>query len=209
MRVLIADDDAVSRRILEVTLAHSGYDVFVTASGWEAWKVLRKSDRPELVVLDWMMPGMDGLEICRRARAVGQAPVYIILLTSKTDTQDVITGLDAGADDYIAKPFDPEELRARLRVGARVLGLQASLASRVHELEEALAQVRHLRGLLPICAYCKKVRDDRDYWEQIETYVMKHSDARFSHGICPECFAKYAAPQLEEAAAREPDGSSR
>jgi CheY-like chemotaxis protein len=200
MRVLIAEDDPVSRRILEVTLANCGYEVVVATNGWEAWKILRKTTGPDLVVLDWMMPGMDGLEICRRIRASKQgSPTYIILLTARTGRDDVVTGLDAGADDYIAKPFDPEELRARLRVGVRVLELQASLAERVRELEEALAQVSQLRGLLPICAYCKKVRDDRDYWEQIETYVMKHSDARFSHGICPECFAKYAEPELARA----------
>ena len=210
MRVLIADDDPVSRRILEVTLLDSASDeVIAAANGWEAWKILRKGDGPDLVVLDWMMPCMDGVDICRRVRASDLPPTYIILLTSRSETQDVIAGLDAGADDYIAKPFDPEELRARLRVGARVLGLQASLASRVRELEDALAQVSQLRGLLPICAYCKKVRDDRDYWEQIETYVMKHSDARFSHGICPDCFAKYAAPQLEAVSGPDPPDGSR
>ncbi len=198
MRVLIAEDDPVARRILEVTLATCDYDVEVTTTGWEAWKALRKSGGPVLAVLDWMMPGMDGVEICRRVRASAHSnSTYIILLTARTDRQDLITGLDAGADDYIAKPFDPDELRARVRVAARVLDLQASLAQRVRDLEEALAHVKQLRGLLPICAYCKKVRDDRDYWEQIETYVTRHSDAQFSHGICPECFAKYAQPQFQ------------
>jgi CheY-like chemotaxis protein len=207
MRVLIAEDDPVARRILEVTLAKCDYDVEVTTTGWEAWKALRKGAGPELVVLDWMMPGMDGVEICRRVRGSARAKsTYIILLTARTDRHDLITGLDAGADDYVVKPFDADELRARLRVGARVLDLQASLADRVRDLEKALAHVKQLRGLLPICAYCKKVRDDRDYWEQLETYVTKHSDAQFSHGICPECFARYAEPDLQgTTASAEPD----
>jgi CheY-like chemotaxis protein len=201
MRVVIAEDDPLSRRILEATLEGRGYDVVVTSDGLQAWNVIRRHDGPALAVLDWMMPRMDGVEICRRLRASPASnSLYIILLTSRTSREDVVAGLDAGADDYIAKPFDPDELRARLRVGARVLDLQVSLAERVRELEEALAQVSQLRALLPICAYCKKIRNDRDYWEQIETYVMKHSGARFSHGICPECFTKYAEPELERAA---------
>jgi DNA-binding response OmpR family regulator len=199
MRVLIAEDDPVARRILEVTLAKCDYEVVVTTTGWEAWKALRKGAGPEMVVLDWMMPGMDGVEICRRVRGCARTrSTYIILLTARSHRQDLITGLDAGADDYVVKPFDPDELRARLRVGARVLDLQARLADRVRDLEQALAHVKQLRGLLPICAYCKKVRDDRDYWEQLDTYIMKHSDAQFSHGICPECFAKLAEAELNQ-----------
>ena len=98
------------------------------------------------------------------------------------------------ADDYIVKPFDWNELRARLRIGARIVGLQQTLAARVSELQVALANVRTLKGLLPICAYCKRVRDDKDYWQQIEQYVGDHSQAEFSHGICPECLDVQLAP---------------
>src|SRR5262249_50121163 len=147
---------------------------------------------PRLVVLDWMMPEMDGPEVCRLARErLREAPPYMILLTARESSRDTVTGLQSGADDYVCKPFDPDELRARVQVGCRVLDLQRSLAERVRELEAALAQVRQLRGLLPICCYCKKIRDDQNYWQQVEKYIGDHSEVRFSHGICPECWTRH------------------
>ena len=137
---------------------------------------------------------MDGLEICRRIRSkpAGKA-IYIILLTTKNRKEDVIAGLDNGADDYITKPFDREELRARLRAGCRIVELQVSLAERVAELEASAARMKELGGMLPICAWCKKVRDDQNYWQAVETYVASHSEVRFTHGICPACLEKEKA----------------
>src|SRR5207249_3804785 len=149
-------------------------------------------------ILDWTMPGMDGLELCTRNRALGREPKpYLIFVTPKARTQDIVTGPGAGADDDIVKPIEREGLRERMRVGFRRLALQAALADRVHELEEALTRVKQLQGLLPICSYCKKVRDDRNYWQQVETYIEGHSDAQFTHGICPDCREKYVEPELE------------
>lgn len=105
-------------------------------------------------------------------------------------------GLDAGADDYIIKPFNREELRARVKVGVRILDLQNNLAGRVSELERAMAGVKQLQGLLPICCYCKKIRDDQNYWQQVEGYISRHSEAQFSHGVCPDCFEKIVKPEL-------------
>jgi response regulator RpfG family c-di-GMP phosphodiesterase len=113
--------------------------------------------------------------------------MYVILLTANSARKDVIAGLESGADDYITKPFEWDELRARVRIGSRIVSLQQALGERVQELQHALSNVRTLGGLLPICAYCKRIRDDRDYWKQIEQYLAEHSNARFSHGICPEC----------------------
>ncbi|HYS78418.1 MAG TPA: response regulator transcription factor, partial [Candidatus Dormibacteraeota bacterium] len=181
MKILIAEDDAVSRRVLEATLARWGFEVTTTTNGTEAWEALAAGDAPRLAILDWMMPEIDGLEICRRARQrPGAGPLHIILLTARGRKEDVIAGLQAGADDYVTKPFDHEELRARVQVGVRLIELQSMLADRVVELEEALARVRQLRGLLPICSYCKKVRDDQNYWQQVEQYVSTHADVKFS-----------------------------
>jgi sigma-B regulation protein RsbU (phosphoserine phosphatase) len=196
--ILIAEDDAVSRRLLEATLTGWGYDVQVTCDGRTACQALQAADAPRLALLDWMMPAMDGLEICRRVRSspAGRA-IYIILLTARASKQDMIAGLDGGADDYVTKPFDRAELRARVRAGCRIVELQASLATRMAQLEESLARVKQLRGLLPMCAWCKKVRNDQDYWQEVECYVAAHSEARFTHGICPACLEK-AKPALRK-----------
>jgi DNA-binding response OmpR family regulator len=192
MKILIAEDDAVSRRLLEATIAKWGYEVLVTSNGQQAWQALQQKPVPSLLILDWLMPGLDGVEICRKARSLPEyQSAYIILLTGRNSKEDVIQGLDAGADDYVTKPFDPGELRARVGVGMRVAQLQLKLADRVRELEAALAKVRTLSGMLPICASCKKIRDDKGYWFQIESYISEHSEAEFSHGFCPECAQKW------------------
>jgi len=198
-RVLIAEDDPVSRRVLEATLTKWGYEVVVTADGTEAWDVLRGETAPSLAVLDWMMPGMDGVEVCRRVRERASAnPPYLILLTAKGQREDVIGGLEAGANDYVTKPFDRAELRARVEVGLRMATLQHALTDRVHELEEALIRVKQLQGLLPLCSYCKKIRNDGNYWQQVETYIGEHSGAQFSHSICPDCYQTVVKPELEQ-----------
>jgi sigma-B regulation protein RsbU (phosphoserine phosphatase) len=198
VRVLVVDDEPVVRRLLETSLTAWGYEVVAARGGEEAWQILKQDGAPSLGILDWTMPGLDGLELCKRVRALKQ-PVkpYLIFVTAKARTLDIVTGLGAGADDYIIKPFNRDELRARIQVGVRMLELQAMLAERVRELEEALGRVRQLQGLLPICSYCKKVRDDRNYWQQVETYIEGHSAAQFTHGICPDCREKYVEPELE------------
>lgn len=196
MKVLIAEDDPVSRCFLEVTLVKWGYEVIAACDGNQAWQALQ-SDPPSMAILDWMMPGIDGAEVCRRIRATQTpTPVYIIMLTAKTDKKDVVEGLDAGADDYITKPFDRRELRARIGVGMRIGELQKKLADRVVELEAALSRVRQLQGLLPICSYCKKVRDDQNYWQQVDSYISKHTEVEFSHSICPTCYDRLVDPQI-------------
>jgi sigma-B regulation protein RsbU (phosphoserine phosphatase) len=198
VRILIAEDDAVSRRVLEATLVKWGYEVIVTTDGQQALDALKQPDAPSLAVLDWMMPGLDGSEVCRRAReAVGDRLLYILLLTAKGSKEDLVEGLTAGADDYVVKPFDRAELQARLNVGERILRLQAELAKRVQELELALSKVNLLQGLLPICCYCKNIRDDQNYWRQVEGYIAEHSEAQFTHAICPTCRENIVEPELE------------
>src|SRR5262249_3799408 len=136
LKILVAEDDPVSRRLLESLLLKWGHRVVVTADGNEAWQLLSAEHPPTFLILDWMMPGMDGSDICKRLRLRPNAPpTYVILLTARNRKEDIVAGLEAGADDYVIKPFDREELRARVQVGQRVLRLQETLAQRVRELE--------------------------------------------------------------------------
>jgi DNA-binding response OmpR family regulator len=146
-RILIAEDDAVSCQILTSCLQKWGYEVVVARDGHEAMTVMRAPNAPALVVLDWMMPGMDGIEVCRRLRAVDKA-VYVILLTSLETKENILQALEAGADDYLIKPFDTFALQTRIRVGLRIIALQTTLADRVKELETAAAELQNMRGRL-------------------------------------------------------------
>ncbi len=157
MRILIADDERTSTMMLGRTLEQWGFEVIVAHDGAAAWERIVGTEPPALAIVDWMMPGLDGIELCRRIRATPlRSPVYVILLTARNSRQDLVAGLEAGADDYLTKPFDPDELRARIHVGQRTLGL--------------IANIKRLTGLLPICSYCKRIRSDHDYWEQVESY---------------------------------------
>ncbi len=192
MKILIAEDDPTSRHILEIMLGKWGYEVVVACDGNEAWQAFQTHDPPRLAILDWMMPGMDGVEVCRKVRESGiPSIVYIILLTAKDRKEDVVAALGGGANDYVVKPLEREELLARIQVGERMVELQSALAGRVEELQEALSHIKTLQGILPICMHCHKIRDDHDAWQKLEQYVTQHTDAQLSHSICPECMEKY------------------
>ena len=204
MKILIAEDDPVSRRILEATLLKWGYEVSVALDGTEAWEKLQREHAPSLAILDIMMPGIDGLEVCRRVRQLPTTtPPYLILLTAMSSKDEVVTGIQAGANDYLSKPFHRDELKARVGVGAQMLALQKSLAERVKELEQALSQVKQLQGMLPICSYCKKIRNDQNYWQRVEGYISDHTDVEFSHGICPDCHVQVMAELAEKRKEKE------
>ena len=182
--ILVVDDDPVTCATLRALLGGAGYAVTIAANGLEAWEILQR-ERIPVVISDWYMPELDGTELCRRIRARPQDPyVYFILVTSNGGKEKFLAGMHAGADDFITKPVDPDELRARIRVAERILGLQ-------HE-------VRLLEGLLPICSYCKRIRDESDHWESLESFIEKRSQAQFSHGICADCFTNVVKPQLDE-----------
>jgi PleD family two-component response regulator len=189
MRVLIADDDAALRHGLRVQLQRWGYEPIVCDDGTAAREVLSGEAPPPLAILDWTMPGADGLTLCGEIRATESlSTMYVILLTAHDGPEQMVEGLTGGADEYITKPFDWSVLRARLNTGARIAALQQHLAQRVTELQNALTMVKQLSGLLPICSYCKKIRRDSSDWQPLETYLSEHSEAEFSHGVCPECF---------------------
>lgn len=192
MKVLIAEDDRISRRLLEITLQRMNHEVVVTENGAQAWETLQGEDAPQLAVLDWMMPMMDGVDVCRLVRHQETAQyVYLILLTAKDQKEDIVAGLGAGADDYVIKPFDLQELRSRIAVGERIVRLESNLAAKVDELEQALQHVNQLQGLLPICMFCKKIRDDGDAWHRLESYIEQHSEANFTHSVCGDCRDKH------------------
>jgi CheY-like chemotaxis protein len=199
MRILIAEDDATSRFLLQATLKQWNYEVTETSDGPEAWEKLQQEDAPQLAILDWMMPTMDGIEVCRRVRQnPAMQHIYIIMLTTKDDEEDVVEGLRAGANDYVTKPFKRRELEARIQVGVRVAQLQDELAQQVRILQEAMAREKRLQGLVPICSYCKKIRNDNNYWQQVERYIEDYADVAFSHSICPDCYTTKVQPELEE-----------
>jgi DNA-binding response OmpR family regulator len=188
MKALIADDDRVTAAAVSANVSGWGFDVVVAHDGVEALNQLLADPPPALAIIDWEMPGLDGPEICRRIRAdQARDGVYVLLLTARSSPSDLVDGLDAGADDYLIKPVNLSELRARVHVGVRVVALQERLAKKVAELQATIDNVRQLRGLLPICSYCKRIRNDENYWERVEVYVTEHSDAKFTHGICPSC----------------------
>ena len=210
MKILIAEDEMISRRVLETRLRKEGHEVVVAEDGEQAWSLIERDADISLAILDWMMPKLSGPDLCRRIRQRNQdVPTYIMLLTARGSRQDIVGGLGAGADDYITKPFDFDEFRARLQVGERILQLQRSLASRVKELEEALANIKLLQGLLPICLYCKKIRDDNNYWQALERYVARYSGARFSHGICPDCYENVVKPEMDRYLAKKQEPASQ
>ena len=199
-RILIADDEEAYRILLRTILQAEGFEVVEAIDGKAALTKLVSPGGPSLALIDWEMPGLTGPQVCGQLRAYNiLRPLYLILETSRHDATDKVEGFQAGADDYLTKPFNRHEVIARVRVGLRMIQTQASLHQRVRELETALGQVRTLRQLLPICSYCRKIRNDQNYWEQLEVYLGQNSGTRFSHGICPECYNKVIHTQLREA----------
>jgi DNA-binding response OmpR family regulator len=196
--ILIVEDNPKNVQVLGTILMDAKYRVAVANKGSMAFEQIPKTN-PDLILLDIMMPEMDGFEICRRLKA---APVTcdipIIFLTAKTETDDIVKGFELGAADFITKPFRAKELLARVQTHITLVRLQQSLKKRNQDLEEALASVKTLSGLLPICSYCKKIRNAIGEWERLEPFVQKRTQAHFSHSICPDCTTEHF-PDCEEA----------
>ncbi len=198
MKILIADDDAVARRVLESAVGDMGHEVVVVNDGREAWEHLR-SNRVDVLISDWVMPHIDGLELSRRLRARTDEPfTYVMLVTARSATDDVVRGIMAGANDFLTKPCERTELRARLHAAERMVELERSMAGRLVELERALDEVATLKQLLPICMYCKSIRNDQQAWDDIEEYLRRHANADCTHAICPTCYEDRVQPMLDE-----------
>lgn len=173
----MAEDDPISAKILQIALSKFGYEPVIARDGAEAWE---KFDREptRLIVSDWMMPGLDGLALCEKVRARARTPyTYFILLTANhTSPENYALATAAGVDDFLTKPLDREAIRMRLAVAERIL--------------KFTAEIRQLQKMIPICVYCRRVRDEHDYWDMVESYIQKETGSRFSHGACPECYEK-------------------
>ncbi len=192
MKVLIADDDHVSRRLLQTMLEKWGYEVVAVADGLQAMEILIRDQSVFCAILDWMMPGMEGIDICLRIRHSQEERIlYIILLTAKGEGADIVAGLAAGADDYIAKPFEAPELRHRVLAGERIIHLEQAVREKNHELENQIRDVWRLQNLLPICSRCGKPRHDATYLAEVAHYLESHRDELAAGGLCEECRLKF------------------
>jgi len=184
MKVLAVEDDNVARAVLRRTLERLGHEVVEAKDGEDAWQAWLR-EKPRVAICDWQMPKLNGLRLCKRLRAQGGRDyVYFILLTATTDSaQNRRAAAEAGVDDFLTKPIDLSRLWARLRVAERIL----KYTTQVHRLEE----------MMPMCSYCKKVRDDQNYWQQIESYINERTGTEISHSVCPECYQRVVVPELE------------
>lgn len=184
MKILIVEDDPIAGAVLEASLKSLGHEVTMAADGQCGWEQFTSVPH-RLVISDWMMPGFDGLELCRRIRGHGGDYTYFILLSNlATSGENLDQAMTAGADDFLAKPVKAAELRARLHVAERILNYAT--------------QVRQLQQIIPICGYCRKMRDDRNYWSQVEEYIGKQTGSEFSHGVCPDCYERVLVPEMKK-----------
>jgi PleD family two-component response regulator len=195
MKILIVDDIPENISALAIALESQGFDIETAAGGEQALQCVHDNSF-DLILLDIKMDGMDGFQTCRALKAIDATrDIPVIFLTVSKETEDVVKGFTCGGVDYIAKPFRQEEVCARVRTHLYLRVLMKEKEKLIVELQEALAKVKTLSGLLPICSSCKKIRDDKGYWNQIETYIRERSEADFTHGICPKC-AKMLYPGL-------------
>jgi DNA-binding response OmpR family regulator len=185
MKILVAEDDMISRKLLTTILEQMGHRVEAYEDGVAAWAAFEKEPTP-IMVVDWLMPNMDGLALTRKIRARNTDDyTYIILLTANAQTEENYhAAMSAGVDDFLEKPLDRDRLWSRLRVAERIL----SFTKRIGRLE----------AILPICSYCKKIREGKEYWRQVEEYLAEQTGTTFSHSICPDCYEKVVKPQIKK-----------
>jgi response regulator RpfG family c-di-GMP phosphodiesterase len=200
-KVLVTDDSPEILLLSTMLLRRAGYDVLEASTGKECLDAVQKH-HPDLVLLDVMLPDMTGIEVCRQIKSDKTLEdIFVILASGIQVSSDLqADGLDIGADGYIVRPISNREFLARVQAGERIKQAEDALREKereqyklISQLKEALAEIKTLKGFIPICASCKKIRDDEGYWDQLEAYISKHTDAVFTHGLCPECVEKYRA----------------
>jgi DNA-binding response OmpR family regulator len=188
-RVLCVDDDPATQMVLSGIIEDAGWQPECALNAAAAREALAADPRIQVVLLDWMLPDGSGVDLCREFKAVSGASLYVILVTVRGAPEDVETGLDAGADDYLVKPVSPVEVRARIRSGFRTADAQRQLVERMGQLESALKRVSNLESLLPLCMYCRRINSS-ETWQSVEDYLWEHVDVKVSHGCCPDCLSK-------------------
>jgi response regulator RpfG family c-di-GMP phosphodiesterase len=201
IKVVVTDDDPQILLLTSTVLRRAGYEVVETSTGTQALEAVR-AYHPDIVLLDVVLPDMTGIEVCRQIKAdEGMQRTFVILISGiQVSSEYQAEGLNIGAEGYITKPISNKELLARVQSLVRIKRAEDTLREKekeqqrlISELKEALAEIKTLKGFIPICASCKKIRNDEGYWDQLEAYISKHTEAVFSHGICPECAEKYRA----------------
>ncbi len=204
-RILVTDDAPDVLLLTTMVLEEEGYEVFKATSGAECLEIAH-ARQPDIVLLDVMLPDMTGIEVCKQIKEDENLEGTFVILVSgvRVSSDYQADGLNVGADGYVIKPITNRELIARVQAVARIKRAEDALRQKkreqqklIMELQEALTEIRTLKGFIPICASCKKIRDDEGYWNQLEAYISKHTDAIFTHSICPQCAEKYRA-EIEE-----------
>ena len=197
-RILIVDDERSNINVLNEILKDR-HSIKVALNGEQTLERAVSHPKPDLILLDIVMPGMDGFEVCRKLKENKMtADTPVVFISALHETIDKVKAFSLGAVDYITKPFDAEEVLARVKTHLTLHFLQQQLKKKNQELQLALTEIKTLRGILPICSSCKKIRNDKGYWEQIECYISEHSDAEFSHGLCQECAKKLYPDMFDE-----------
>lgn len=195
LKILIAEDDTVARKFLLAGLKRMSHECVVAVDGRQAWEAYQES-QPSVILADWLMPGLSGIELCRMIRADRRERYpYVILVTALSGKGSYLEGMDAGADDFVTKPFDLDEMGARLRVAQRIINLQT--------------EIHQLHGLLPTCAYCRRIRDEQNTWSSLESYLAQRTELVLSHSICPECYHSKVEPEINRLGIRHPPGEER
>jgi len=191
VKILIAEDEYTTRLMVQVCLENWGYSIESVEDGKKAWDIINQKNPPQIAVLDWEMPGISGIDLCRKIKSLDRSsPIHDILLTARDSKNDISQGFEAGADDYITKPFNDDELGARIRVAERIVTIQSSLNSSLEELREALDMVQSFEEPVAVCRKCKKIGAFDGSWRTPEKLLEYPVDPRFIQLDCPSCKAK-------------------
>ena len=208
-KILVVDDEPLNIQLISFSLKGE-YTILTALNGHDAISKL-KEHSPDLILLDVMMPDISGFDVCKIIKTNPSfVDIPVIFLTAMESHEGALQGLDLGAIDYLTKPVDLELLKLRVRnlVALKersdlVKEQRDLLARQKEDLEAALARVKQLEGVIPICMYCKKIRDDKDYWQRLESYFAKHTDVKFTHSICPDCYQEQIR-EIERTERHEP-----